>query len=866
MRFHFLSLSFLLAAASLVPLMAEPPGPAQKNRVKARGSLEGQWRDLADVDAAKAYQAIWALTKTPKEAVDYIADQLEPAVAPDPRKLESSIDDLNSKTFGVREKAQHELIKLGGLAESALKKRLKADPSLETRQRIEKLLSQLAGPITLTDHLRAVRAVETLENIGSDAAKALLSKYAAGAAGARLTQEAKDAAARLRKAEGAVSLPPAARTDLYGDALPPGVLGRMGTIRFRRNEPSFIRGDALAFSPDDKALVTTGEEHEIQVWDFPSGRLLHEISTRPLYIRGFALAPNGKQLAVAGFHPGVANMAGPSEIRVIEVPSGKIMKSFARTTGDSFQLAFSPDSKLLFSMSSREGRLRIEEIASAKGLAEKQFARAVTDAMAVSPDGAYVALAGPNSRSLYLWKWRGTEPRQIALPANRLDGVSFSPDGKLLAVVEDFGSLFIWALASDRLLFRHDASAEGWSFLGKPVFAPDGKTLAVRLRGRSSFRGRIQLLDPATGRTQATLDTGSMGGGLAFTGDSRILALTYGCGVRFWDMASRKEITAAGDAHQTYPSSIIVSPKGFLVTAGDDGSVRLWDVTSSKQRWKTTTEHWVRAAALSPDGSLVAASSLDDAVYVYDARTGRQIYRLAGHGQLGGQRALRFLSDGGSLASWGDDYYLRVWDMKTGKARLEHAIRPKGVNFPDEEDARRDFKFEFFSAATAFTPDAKTFIIDVARHFHLFDSNSGKETFMFPSEGRMRDAMAISPDGKRLLASSYGDFRIGNHSVSLVDLTSGSTLQRLVLPGSAAGRVAFAADGRSFAATIEGPPGEILVHETASGKVRATIRGFRGRPQALAFFPDGRRLASGQSDSTVLIWDLAAAEHARKKP
>jgi WD40 repeat protein len=864
MRTHLLP--FLPVVALLIPAIAGQPPEAnqEKSRATGAGSIEKQWSDLADTDAVKAYQAIWALTKTPRETVAYIAGQLTPAVAPDPRKVEGLIDDLNSQTFAVREKAQQELVKLGGLAGSALKKRLKADPSLETRQRVEKLVHRLLGPLTLPEHLRAVRAVETLEHIGSDAAKTLLSKYAAGAAGARLTQDATDAVARLRHAQPSTSAPPASRTDLHGDALPNGAVGRLGTVRFRRTE-SFGSG-GLAFLPDGKALVTLGEEHEIQLWEFPSGRLRHEFSTRPLYIRGFALAPDGKRVAVAGFHPPVGNMAGPSEVRVIDLPAATVIRTFPRTTGDSFELAFSPDGKLLFSLGSREGILRIEEIASAKELAQKKVP---SGAMEVSKDGGYVALAsGPNTRKLFVWKWRDGEPREITLPVHRIDGVSFSPDGKLLAAVENFGSLLAWEVASGQLLFRQDSGDEEFSFLHKPVFTPDGKTLAVLLRPRrSSFAGKIQLLDAETGRSQGTLQTDSLGAGLAFTPDSRTLAVTCGCSVRLWDLASRREVTAIGDAHESYASSIIVSPKGFLLTAGDDGSVRVWDAATTRQRWKSMAEHWVRAIALSPDGGLVAASSLDDAVYVWDRRTGRQLYRLAGHGQHGGQRSLRFTVDGRSLASWGDDYYLRVWDMKTGKARLEHAIRPKGIDFPDEEDAPRERKrFGLDFAASTFTPDAKTFVLDIGAHFHLFDTGSGKETFMFPSEGRFRDALSISPDGKSLLASSYGDFEIGNHSLSLVDLTSGSTLQRLVLPGASAGRVAFAADGRSFAATVDGPAREIVVHETASGKVRATIRGFRGQARALAFFPDGRRLASGQSDSSVLIWDLSAPEHAKKGP
>jgi WD40 repeat protein len=869
MRVHFLPV--VLGLAALLPAMAEPPPGAKpaKDNARTAGRLADLWRDLADADAAKAYQAIWALTRTPDEAVGFIGSQLKPAAVPDARQVARLLEDLNSKTFAVREKAQQELIKLGGLAEPALKQLLKADAPLETRQRAEKLLERLRGPLTHPEHLRAIRAVETLEYIGSAAAKQLLARYAAGAPDARLTQEAQAALARLRRAAPPAATPPAARTDLYGDALPPGAVGRLGTVRFRRQEPVF-RDGGLAFLPDGKGLVTCSEEHGFQIWDYPGGRLRHDLSTRPLYLRGFALAPDGKHVAVAGFYPPVGNMAGPSEIRVMELPGGNVVRTLARARGDGFQLAFSPDNKLLFSLGSRDGVLSVDEIASGKQLAQRVFPRDVGDALAVSGDGAYVAVAsGPNTRKLFLWKWREEEPREIAVPAHRVDRISFSPDGKLLVGVENFGSsLFGWEVPSGRLVYRQDASDEEFSFGGRPAFTPDGKALAVLLSARRGlFRSKVQFFDPLTGHCRETLETGAVGGGLTFAPDGRIMALTAACTLRFWDMASRQEVTLTGEGHASGASSIIVSPKGFVVTTGDDGSVRLWDAATAKQRWKAKAENWVRALALSPDGSLVAASSLDDAVYVWDSAAGRLRYRLAGHGALGGRRALGFSADGRHLASWGDDFYLRLWDMKTGKALAEHAIRPKGINFPEDDDARRERKeFELAFTAAAFTPDARIFVIDIGGNFHLFDTTTGKETSLFPSEGRSRDALAVSPDGKRLVASSYGDYRVGTHAVAVIDLTSGVTLQRLVLPGSAAGAVAFAADGRSFATSVEGPRGEVLVHELASGKVRATVRGFRGRVRALAFFPDGRRLASGQSDSTVLFWDLAAPEHARKGP
>jgi WD40 repeat protein len=115
-----------------------------------------------------------------------------------------------------------------------------------------------------------------------------------------------------------------------------------------------------------------------------------------------------------------------------------------------------------------------------------------------------------------------------------------------------------------------------------------------------------------------------------------------------------------------------------------------------------------------------------------------------------------------------------------------------------------------------------------------------------------------------LLSSTLGDYRSGQHPVSLVELATGKSVQRTLLSGEQAGPLAFSPDGRMFATVVSEPEREILLYERASGNVRGVIRGYRGDVRGLMFFPDNRRLASSQTDATVLIWGLESAQAPKK--
>src|SRR5262249_60090357 len=111
-----------------------------------------------------------------------------------PRRLTARLDDDDS---AAREAATAELAGLGDVAWLALRKAQQGMTSPEQRQRLAYLLEKLGDPAPSPGRLRDARALEVLEQIGTQEARDVLAALAKGAPSARLTRDARAAPARL---------------------------------------------------------------------------------------------------------------------------------------------------------------------------------------------------------------------------------------------------------------------------------------------------------------------------------------------------------------------------------------------------------------------------------------------------------------------------------------------------------------------------------------------------------------------------------------------------------------------------------------------------------------------------------------------
>ncbi len=178
-------------------MAAVHPADAPKETDLSAKEQDALWDRLGGDDAADAGRAIRSLLAAPRQAAALLRERLKPDAAP-ADQIARLVRDLDADDFDVREQASARLRALGQAAAPALQKALDGTPSAEVRQRTRSLLAALDKKGS-SPELRASRAVEVLERIGTSDAQAVLKKLARGNEEAPLTQDAVAALKRLAR-------------------------------------------------------------------------------------------------------------------------------------------------------------------------------------------------------------------------------------------------------------------------------------------------------------------------------------------------------------------------------------------------------------------------------------------------------------------------------------------------------------------------------------------------------------------------------------------------------------------------------------------------------------------------------------------
>ena len=645
--------------------------------------------------------------------------------------------------------------------------------------------------------------------------------------------------------------------------LPEGAIARLGKGGI----------NLMRFSPDGTRLAV-GTDVGVWLYNLPDGKETALFTEHTGQVSALAFSTDGKMLASGGFANPVIQLWDVETGS--KLPTLKLSERYKAVYKSITTLTFSEDNTRLISLDKLD-KITHWDVATGKRLANRSRKVNFYDVVTVSQDGTTFA-TGNQQGKIYLWD--STTGRQLA---------SFRGHAQLWASLK---SILGWA----------DQPPQGEKILAL-AFSSDGKMLASGSEDKT-----VQLWDILKRSKHAALKGHKEWiTAVAFSNDGETVASgDAGKVIKLWDVRTKRE-RATLRGHKSTINALTFAPDnaplyaGCLVSGSTDGTIRFWDPKTGQELLTFTTGHTesVKAVAFSENDTTLASAAFNGTVEVWNLKTAQELTTFtkaesdltaavafshdAKHFAIrSGSGAVAFNPLGfGGAASGPGPGNIQLWDITTGE-QIPGPWQDAGDN----------------ANALAFSPDKKILVAGFGRQgIHAWDLNTRLELFHFNAAEPFERKFAFSPTGT-LLATN------GTHVQTHVwDIATQSEITPLTIQEASA--AAFSSGGiilahghhrdgivfshvtptgikehsripksqRGFSDVLAfSPDGKILLDpklntlgwnaiiqlwDVNTGADWGTLSGHTKPIETLVFSHDGKTLASGSEDGTVLLWDWA---------
>jgi WD40 repeat protein len=632
-------------------------------------------------------------------------------------------------------------------------------------------------------------------------------------------------------------MPREVRVDQFGDRLPDGAMARLGTTRFRH-----YGADVLTFDPSGKRFFTTSRGDCVRVWDAATGALIDRWNLPRENCEALCFS--------ADFRTAV--IPWKDHLEIWDLPNGRFIQ-----------------------------RLPLGDAPS-------------ISAACLSNDGRWLASADntPREHRLRLWDLRTGKNRVVGVHEGEVTQVVFAPDAlRLFSCSFEGKMLCAWDLYKNR---------EGWNYAGKLIrgstISGDGRRMLVEALNPS---GRLAIVfDAATGKELSkamAMDHSDVEAAISF--DGSMFAVHNDGKVAIHETTGHKKLREWNIDVQ----ALAFHPDGnALYVIESPGVVQAYSLRTGKALLPSAADGGhtgsIRNLAWSPDGMRIATAGADgdDSVRIWNAADGKLIHRLPN--LIRPTAGLEFSRNSRWLWTCGHRSPLLKWDVAAGKEvkkwfivhdddyekpygqilalKMSHEGTKARMLLVGNEERERRFVATFDLESGKFEGEKG---VVLPFHLHLLDhimvgagqvfrTATGEELPPLggpADEDRLIDTR-LSPDTWLIAGGRWTHFFRPRLSPAIFDAV---VFERLTgrplfaLPHGPAGKYAFSPNGRHFA--VAAPDG-IHIWDLAARKEVRFIKGhdrfdahsLDSFATAIAYSPDGKRIATGHTDTTVLVWDV----------
>ena len=270
-----------------------------------------------------------------------------------------------------------------------------------------------------------------------------------------------------------------------------------------------------------------------------------------------------------------------------------------------------------------------------------------------------VIASGSDDGAVRLWNLQTRQARLLDESASPVTAVAFSPNGVLLATVNEKvdstrSQIRVWDVSLGEPL----ELGEGGKRSPSIAFSPGGRLLAF---GSAEPEGVIHLWNLQTGQTRVLKPSSGGPASIALSPDGRSIAAADASlaqpAIRLWDLEVGVASLLGYCKRQI--SSLAFAPDGKTLASGSwDEMLRLWDVRSGEAVILGKNCSCICHVCFSPAGDRVAACSLDSTVRIWDLQTARA--RTVG--KCDNVNDVAFSPDGKVLVTGSSDGTIRLWD------------------------------------------------------------------------------------------------------------------------------------------------------------------------------------------------------------